>query len=140
MNDTLPTELYPLPVDPTYSPEQKLLLALIVRAILDALSNDPEVSRDALSFLYPEAPERDEDPFSFHWCALHLFDAPDGFKEHVRAYVAVHGGERGMAAFETQGARQPRRRLCWETGAILVDGQNKKKCKLRNSYRTKRSK
>ena len=102
--------LFPLPVDPSYTPEQKLLLAVVVGALADAMSGNRDLERNALSYLYPGKGEG-QTPFSFRWCAEHLVGdgEPEGFMEAVTRFVERHrGGRRRMLSVHQRAERRDR--------------------------------
>ena len=58
----------------TFVPEKNLLIAILHRAILDYIGNQPLQASEAEEWLFSEAPENCQ--FSFHWVCLHLGLAP----------------------------------------------------------------
>jgi hypothetical protein len=58
--------------NPTGSPERRLLLAVLERAILDYVGNDRREIEEAETWLFGDVENKEGRPFSFHWVCEQL--------------------------------------------------------------------
>ena len=69
----------------TGSPERRLLVAILERAILDFVGNDSREIQGSFDWLFTDESEEDATEFSFSWVCQQLDLDPSTISEHIRA-------------------------------------------------------
>lgn len=111
--------------DPDRSPEERLVLAVLARAVCDYAGHAwgiggkmPRAKINSLKkwLFWENDPKR---PFSFLWCAYELFDDAEGYVERLRAFLQA--GDYRCLFVETRGNTTFRSAIAKQTR-----GRNKK--------------